>query len=103
MSEASVKQAALGCMLGVLTGSRRLIAAVIVTVAAAAASHADPLTERGIDTKTLELMVSELSTDLRYTRFAEIEVRTAEETLKDRLLIVFDPDTPAGINLDNNQ
>ncbi|MFC3615125.1 hypothetical protein ACFORG_15270 [Lutimaribacter marinistellae] len=70
-----------------------------LVVGATKASQADPLTERGIDPKTIELMVSELSTDLRYTRFAEIEVRTAEETLTDRVLIDFDPKTPAGIDL----
>lgn len=60
---------------------------------------ADALTERGIDPRAIELMVSELSTDLSYTRFAEIEVRTESETFSDRLLIDFDPSTPAGIDL----
>ncbi len=75
------------------------VALVVFAIGVAAIANADPLTDRGIDPKTLELMVSELSTDLRYTRFAEIEIRTAEETLSDRVLIEFDPRTPSGIDL----
>ncbi len=60
---------------------------------------ADPLVERGIDPRAIKLMVSDLSPDLKYTRFAEIELQTKRETFKDRLLIEFDPWTPAGIDL----
>ncbi|WP_068114346.1 porin family protein [Tropicimonas marinistellae] len=66
---------------------------------APATAIGDALTERGIDPSAIELMVSELSTDLSYTRFAEIEVNTESEIYKDRLLIEFDPSTPAGIDL----
>ncbi|MCE8522758.1 hypothetical protein KBY24_14720 [Ruegeria pomeroyi] len=66
---------------------------------AAVNAQADPLTERGIDPKTLELMVSDLSTDLRYTRFAEIDIETPDGTFTDRFLIEFDPKTSAGIDL----
>lgn len=60
---------------------------------------ANPLADRGIDPAVLDLMISDLSQDIRYTRFTEIEVNDGTETFVDRALIQFDPATDYGIDL----
>ena len=72
---------------------------LLIFCCAAYSVIADPLVERGVDPRAIELMVSDLSQDLNYTRFTEIELKTENETVKDRLLVEFDPWTPAGIDL----
>ncbi len=72
---------------------------LLVFVAADGSAGSNPLTERGIDPAILDLMVSDISQNIRYTRYAEIEITTDEGTISDRALIQFDPATDYGIDL----
>ena len=62
------------------------------------AAAADPLTERGIDPRILDSMVSDLSAEVGYTRFAEIRVVTDQGEIVDRAIFQFDPSTDYGID-----
>ena len=75
------------------------VAFFCVVCAADTVESEDPLTARGIDPKVLDLMISDLSQDLRYTRYSEVEVIDGDETYLDRALIQFDPDKDYGIDL----
>ncbi len=68
-------------------------------VAATSNAQTDPLTERGIDPQILELMISDLTAEVGYTRFAEIEIVSDEETIEERALFQFNPVTDYGIDL----
>ena len=59
----------------------------------------DPLSERGIHPKILDVMVTDMSQNLKYTQQADITITTEKETFNDRALIVFNPFTEYGIDL----
>ena len=72
---------------------------VLALLASCLAAAADPLTERGIDPRILHSMISDLSAEVSYTRFAEIRVVTDKGEIVDRAIFQFDPSTDYGIDL----
>ena len=81
--------------------NRSNVIAMLLVIACAVSipAMANPLADRGIDPAVLDLMISDLSQNVRYTRYTEIEVNEGGETFVDRTLIEFDPDTDYGIDL----
>ena len=59
----------------------------------------DALSERGIDPKILDVMISSLSQDVRFTGETEITIVSDERTMQDRALVFFEPSTEYGIDL----
>ena len=62
-------------------------------------ADSDPLTERGIDPKILDVMVTDLSQNVRYTLQTDIQVSSESQNTLDRALVFFEPGTEYGIDL----
>lgn len=59
----------------------------------------DALSERGINPEILDVMVSDLSQNLRYTMLADIRISSESQSSRDRALIIYEPGTDYGIDL----
>jgi hypothetical protein len=62
-------------------------------------AETNPLTERGIDPKILDVMVTDLSQNVRYTLQTDIQVSSESQNTRDRALVFFEPGTEYGIDL----
>lgn len=75
------------------------VSVLLFLLSSLANAQADPLSERGINPKILDVMVTDMSQDLGYTQQADIRILTEQQEFNDRALIFFDPMTDYGIDL----